>query len=129
VHPLQTAELGERAQQPAQLGVLVDVALAEEDAALGIEARGQQQRGEVIQAAPQLGGLIRDRGGVQIDDAEQSFAALLSLDVLADRPDVVAEVLAAGWLDPGEDAHSQDPNRGRRGAIRQSAIQRRGGRS
>ena len=109
VHPLQAAELGERAQQPAQLGVLVHVALAEEDAALGVEARGEQQRGEVVHAAPQLRRLIRDGGGVQVDDAEQRLAALLPLDVLADRADVVAEVLGAGGLDAGEDAHGARP--------------------
>ena len=99
VHPLQAAELGERAQQPAQLGVLLHVALAEEDAALGVEAGGEQQRGEVVQAAPQLGGLVGDGDRVQIDDAEQRLAALLCLDVLADRADVVAEVLVpVGWM-------------------------------
>ncbi len=34
-HPVQLAERGHARQQPAQLGVLVHVALAEEDAALG----------------------------------------------------------------------------------------------
>ncbi len=49
VHALQAPELGDAAQQPAQLGVLGHVALAEEDAALGVEARGEQHRGEVVQ--------------------------------------------------------------------------------
>ncbi len=116
-------------KQPAQLGVLRHVALAEQDAALGVEAGGEQQRGEVVQAAPQLRGLVGHGGRVQVDDAEQRLTALLPLDVLADRPDVVAEVLGAGWLDAREDAHSQDPNRGRRGAIQRGANRRRDARS
>ena len=45
VHALQPPELGDAAQQPRQLGVLGDVALAEQDAALGIQAGGEQRRG------------------------------------------------------------------------------------
>ena len=41
---------------------------------------------------------------MQVDDAEdRRVAAVLALDVLADRADVVAEVLAAGRLDAAED--------------------------
>jgi hypothetical protein len=42
----------------------MNVALAEEDAALGVEAGGEQQRGEVVQAAPQLCGLVGHGEGV-----------------------------------------------------------------
>ena len=101
-------------QQPRQLGVLGDVALAEEDAALGIEARGEQDRGRVVQALAQLGGVVGDRGRVQVDDAEDALAALLARDVLGDRADVVAEVLAPGRLDAGEDAHRPQPSAQRR---------------
>jgi hypothetical protein len=86
--------------------VLRDVALAEEQTAIGIEARGQEHGGGVVGARPQLGRVIRHRGGVQIDDAvDRRIPAILARDVLADRPDVVAEVLAARGLDAGEDAH------------------------
>ncbi len=82
-----------------------DVALAEEDAALRVEAGGEQDRGRVVEALAQLGGVVGDGDRVQVDDAEDALAALLAGDVLRDRADVVAEVLAPGRLDAGEDAH------------------------
>ena len=99
---------GDRGEQPAELGVLVDVGLAEEDAALGIEARGEEDRRRVIEALAELGGLVGDRDRVQIHEAEDALAALLRLDVLGDRPDVVAQVLAPGGLDAAEDAHGEE---------------------
>ena len=63
--------------------MLVHVALAEEDAALGVEAGGEQERGQVVEALAQLGGLVGDGRRVQVDDAEQRLAALLRGDVLA----------------------------------------------
>ena len=42
VHAVQPPELGDARQQPAQLGVLLHVALAEQDAALGIQAGGER---------------------------------------------------------------------------------------
>ena len=76
------------------------VGLAEEDAALGVEPGGEQDRGRVVDALAQLGRVVGDRDRVQVDDAEdRRVAAVLALDVLADRADVVAEVLAAGRLD------------------------------
>ena len=93
MHPLQPPQLGHAAEQPAQLGVLQHVALTEQDAALRIEARGEQQRGEVVQAFAQPRGLVGDGDRVQIDDAVQRLAAILPGDVLGDRADVVAQVL------------------------------------
>ncbi len=105
VHAVEVAVGGDRREQPGQLGVLADVGLAEEDAALGVEAGGEQDRGRVVEALAQLGRVVGDRDRVQVDDAEdRRVAAVLALDVLADRADVVAEVLAAGRLDAGEDA-------------------------
>ena len=76
--------------------MLAHVGLAEEDAALGVEAGGEQDRGRVVDALAQLGRVVGDRDRVQVDDAvDRRVAAVLALDVLADRPDVVAEVLAA----------------------------------
>ena len=105
VHPLQAAELRDRAEQPGQFGVLADVALAKEGAALGIETRGEQDRGRVVGALAQLGGVVGHGDRVQVDDAEDALAALLAGDVLHDRPDVVAQVLAPGRLDAREDPH------------------------
>ncbi len=103
-HAVEVAVGRHRRQQPGQLGVLADVGLAEEDAALRVEPGGEQDRGGVEDALPQVGRVVRHRDRVQVDDAEdRRLAPVLPLDVLADRADVVAEVLAAGRLDAGED--------------------------
>ena len=75
-----------RREQPGQLGVLVHVGLAEEDAALGIEAGGDQDRGRVVEPLAQLGRVLRDGDRVQVDDAVDRLAAVLALDVLAIAP-------------------------------------------
>ena len=49
--------------------MLVHVALAEEDAALGIEARGEQDRRRVVEPLAQLRGVVGDGRRVQVDDA------------------------------------------------------------
>ena len=101
VHAVEVAVGGDRGEQPGELGVLAHVGLAEEDAALRVEAGGEQDRGRVVEALAQLDWVVGDRDRVQVDDAEdRRLAPILALDVLADRADVVAEVLAAGRLDP-----------------------------
>ena len=67
--------------------MLLDVALAEEDAALGVEAGGEQDRGGVVDALAQLGRVVVDGHRVQVDDAvDRRVAALLAGDVLAIAP-------------------------------------------
>ena len=111
----------------AELGVLVHVGLAEEDAALGVEAGGEQDRRRVVEALAQLGRVEGDRDRVQVDDAVDRLAAVLALDVLADRADVVAEVLAAGRLDAGEDAQVAVATLiGARGYRQRSSVRRIG---
>ena len=129
VHALQASQLGHRAQQPAQLAVLGHVALAKQDAARRVETCGEQQCGEVIQAAAQLRGLIGDGDRVQVDDAIQRLAAILTGDVLADRADVVAQVLGARGLDAGEDAHGEPGYReaGRSGNGASASVKALGG--
>jgi hypothetical protein len=111
-HPVQISERGHRREQPAELGVLVHIALAEEDAAARIQPGCEQRRGSVVDRLAQHRWFVGDRDRVQVDDAVDRLAAVLSRDVLGDRPDVVAEVLAAGRLDAGEDAHSSDERGG-----------------
>jgi hypothetical protein len=104
VHALQLAVRRDRRQQPAQVRVLVDVALAKEDAAFGIEAGREQQGGGVEHPQAQVDGVVGQRRRVQVHDAvDRRIAAILPRDVLRDRADVVAEVLAAGRLDAAED--------------------------
>ena len=84
--------------------MLVHVGLTEEDAALGLEPGGDQHRGRVVDPLAQLGGVVLDGQRVQVDDAvDRRVGAVLPGDVLLDRPDEVAQVLAARGLDAGED--------------------------
>jgi hypothetical protein len=106
VHAVEIAPGGDGREQPAELGVLADVALTEEDAALRVEPGGEQDRDRVVDPRAELGRLVVEGDRVQVDDAVDRFAlgdAILALDVLTDRSDVVAEVLAPGRLDAAED--------------------------
>ena len=105
VHALEPAEFGDAREQPGQLGVLVHVALAEEDAAGRVQPGREQDRRRVVEALAQLRGVVGDGQRVQVDDAEDPLAAVLAGDVLGDRADVVAQVLAPRGLDAGEDPH------------------------
>ena len=77
VHAVELAERGHRAQQPAQLGVLLHVALAEQEAARGIEPGGDEDRRGVVQALAQLTGLVGHGGRVKVHDAEDRLTTLL----------------------------------------------------
>ena len=106
------------------------VALAEEDAALGFQARREQDRRRVVDALAQLRRVVGHGDRVQVDDAvDRRIAAVLTLDVLADRADVVAQVLAPGGLDAGEDAHGPTPYPAQRkaGAPLRQALEHLGG--
>jgi len=74
---------GERRQVPGELGVLVDVGLAEEDAAMGVEPGGEQDRGGVVEVGAELGRVPGDGDRVEVDDAvDRRIAPVLALDVL-----------------------------------------------
>ena len=68
----------------------------------GVETGREQHRREVESRLVQLPRLVLDRDRVQVDDAEEGVVRLLRLDVLAEAAAVVAERLAPGRLDPGE---------------------------
>jgi hypothetical protein len=93
--------------------VLHHIGLPEQDASTGIEPGGQQEGGGVVDPGPELGGVVRHRDGVEIDDAVDSLAPILALDVLTDRPDEVAEMLPSRGLNTGEDAHGDGEITGR----------------
>ena len=104
-HAGQIAIRGHRREQPAQLGVLGQVALAEEDASVGIEAGGEQGGRGVVDRLAQGRRLIGHRDRVQINHAVDRLATVLAGHVLGDGADVVAEVLSARGLDSREDPH------------------------
>ena len=86
--------------------MLADVGLPEQDAALRVQPRCDQHRRGVERIARQRLRVVRDAGRMEIHDAvDRRIAAILALHPAADGPDVVADVLAPGRLDAGEDAH------------------------
>ena len=109
VHASELPVGGDRAQQPAELGVLVDVGLAKQDAALGIQPAGHQHGRGVEHVAGQRAGVVADAGGVQVDHAiDRRIRPLLPVQIAAHGADVVAEVLAARRLYAAEDSHERE---------------------
>ena len=106
VHAVELADRRDGGEQPGELGVLLDVALAEQDAAVRVQPRGHQDRGRVVHPLAQPGRVVRDGDRVQVDDAvDRQVGAVLPGDVVQDRADVVPEVLGPRGLDAGEDDH------------------------
>ena len=61
----------------------------------GVDAEGEQLRGRDEGVAAQLGGVLRQRDRVQVDDAVERLGGLLQAHPLAQRTQVVAEVEGA----------------------------------
>jgi hypothetical protein len=78
------------------------VALGEQRHDLGVEAGRHEDLRELEDLGPQLGRVLRDRDGVQVDDAVDGVVVVLFLDPAPHRTQVVAEVDLAGGLDAGE---------------------------
>ena len=79
------------------------VALDEEGAALRVEAEGEERCRHVDRPLPQEDRVVGARQGVVVDDAVDRLVLPLQRDVVADRPEIVAEVDDAGRLDAAED--------------------------
>ena len=98
-HPAQLAHRGDAVEDPGQLGVGRDVALHEEDAPVGVEPGGEQQRRGASGPGDQLGRVVRERDRVEVDDAVDRVVGVLVGDPLPHGPEVVAQVHVAGRLD------------------------------
>src|SRR6185312_1009560 len=85
--------------------MLGHVALDEERADIGIEAAGDEERGQIERRLAESFRLLRDGDRVQVDDGVERIHLVLLGHPAADGADVVAEVLLARRLDPGKDAH------------------------
>jgi hypothetical protein len=103
-HAPQLAERGRALHDPAQLGVLVHLALGEQRAHLGVEPGGHQDLGDLERLGPQHGRVLGDGERVQVDDAVDGGVVVLRHHPAPDRTQVVAEVDVAGRLDAGEHA-------------------------
>ena len=80
-HAPELAHRADAVEEPRELGVLVHVALHEDDRALGIEPGGDERGERVARRGRQLGGLERLRHRVQVDDAEDRLGAVAPPDL------------------------------------------------
>ena len=89
-HPVQLAVGDGGLHQPAQLGVLGHVALDEEGGDVGVEADGHQHAGQLQGAFPQLGGVVLDGEGVEVDHRVEGVGLVLLGHPVPERAQVVA---------------------------------------
>jgi hypothetical protein len=78
----------------------MDCTITEE--CFGIDAAGEEERGDLIDLGAQFGRVLVDRDGVQIDDAEDRLIVILEVDPVLERAEVIADVEVAGRLDAAE---------------------------
>ena len=89
-HPVQLAHAGGALEQPGQFGVLVDVALDEQDATRRVKPGRKQQGGHRQSGLGQLFRVAGDGQGMQVDDAVKGVVAVLEINPPAQCPQVVA---------------------------------------
>ena len=77
--------------------------LGEHRGDVGVEADGEQHRSGLERGCANDVRLVGDGQCVQVDDAVECVAVMLPGYPLAERPQVVAEVEVAGWLDARQD--------------------------
>ena len=78
------------------------VALAVDEAALGIDAAGDIDGGQLHAAAAQVGGILPDGDGVHVHDGVDAVIVVLQFGEVPQRADVVAQGQRTGGLDAGE---------------------------
>src|SRR5689334_4906009 len=103
-HPVEPAERGQTAENPAEFGMRPDHALVEDDAVLGVDAGGDIRGGDLARRMAQLRRVLRLGQRVQIDDAEDALVIVLQRDPVADRAEIIAEMKIAGRLNAGKNA-------------------------
>ena len=84
--------------------MLRHLALVEDDVLLGVDAAGDEGRGDLARVGLQRDRVLRHRDRVQVDDAIDAVEILLQLDEFDDRAEIVAEMQIAGGLHAGENA-------------------------
>ena len=70
----------------------------------GVDAGGQEGRGDLARLAASSFGILRLGDGVQVDHAVEALVVVLQAREVADRAEIVAEVEIAGRLHAGQDA-------------------------
>ena len=90
-HPLEPAQPGDAIEDPGKLGMLADLALIEDDAALRVDAAGDIGGGDVADRPVELL-RISHRDRMHVDHAIDAFMRVLQPDPVEHRAEVVAEM-------------------------------------
>ena len=101
-HPAQLAEGDVALHDPTELAVLAHVALREHGGDIGVEPDGEEHRGESHGGVADDAGLLGDRERVEVDDAVEGVAFVLSADPVLQCAEVVAEMDVTGRLHAGQ---------------------------
>ena len=96
---LQPADGHDRVEEPHQLGVLGEVGLADQSAALRVQADRQQVKHHVVRQLPQLRPVVDGGEGVHVDDAVDRVVLVLQAHVVDLSAEVIAQVRGARGLD------------------------------
>ena len=102
-HAAHFAHVGEAIEHPRKLGVRGNVALAVNQALLGVDAAGDVDSGKLHAAAAQIRRILPDGDGVHVDNGVDAVVVVLQLGEVAERADVIAQRQRTGRLDAGED--------------------------
>ena len=101
-HAAELAHIGEAVQNPCQLGMAADMALAIDEALFGVQAAGDVDGGQLHAAAAQVSGILPHGDGVHVHNAVDAVIVILQGGEILQRADVVAQRERTGGLDAGE---------------------------
>ena len=101
-HPLQFAHVAVAGQDPAQLGVLMHIALQEQGDLFGIQPAGEIQRDQILGVLLELFGVLGHGDGVQVGDEDVHLIFILIFHELTDGTDVIAKSQSSGRLDAAQ---------------------------
>ena len=90
-------------EDPRQLRVLWDVGLADQRRALGVDPNGEQVEDHLVRQPTEERPVVDGGERMKVDDGVDRVIPILERHVVHLRPEVVAEVRRARWLDAGED--------------------------
>ena len=84
--------------------MLRDPRLVEDNGAFRRNTGGDQAGRHLARALPQLSRVLRHGNGVQVHNTIDRFKTVLQRHPVADRPQIIAKMQIAGWLNTGKDA-------------------------
>src|SRR5207253_9037205 len=100
-HAVEPADACHAVEYPGEFGVLGDLALIEDDVALGIDAARNEGGCHFADGARQFSRILPDRDGMKIDRAIDAFVPLLLRYELSDRAVIGSQAPVRGLLPPG----------------------------